>query len=153
MAVHYRPGPYTFAQMTVQFGCRPSAFGRTVHFHPFGPPTLKQTLFSKLFFNKDISFLLDYSLLHYELNVVGKGNWKKMSWKLRNEVGKFQLSWRESLKLERSYRMIHTCSLKGRSWVKVNSLWKIHYYSGLSSSYAQDRPLSLQNYFWHNFMG
>ena len=32
IAVHYRPVPSTLAQMTVQFGSRPSTFGRTFHF-------------------------------------------------------------------------------------------------------------------------
>ena len=60
MAVHYRPGPYTFAQMTVQFGSRPSAFGRTVHFNdrPLSPfwtahfetDSIFQTIFQQRYF-------------------------------------------------------------------------------------------------------
>ena len=45
--VHHRPGPVTLAQMTVQFGSRPSIFGWTVHFHPFGPSTLDLTRHTK----------------------------------------------------------------------------------------------------------
>ena len=45
--VHHRPGPFTLAQMTVQFGSRPSIFGWTVHFHPFGPSTLDLTRHTK----------------------------------------------------------------------------------------------------------
>ena len=116
---------------------------RTVHLHPFGPPTLNKTLFSKLFVNKDISFLLDYSLLQLMLllNVVGKGNWKKdeletsewsrkeWSWKVQTEVGKFQLSLIELLKLERSYGMIH-----GMIQLEVPKDWKWEVLNGVASN-------------------
>ena len=58
------------AQMTVQFASRPSIFGWTVHFHPFGPSTLDQTRHTKsavfgIIANLLIHFKFLLSLFHF----------------------------------------------------------------------------------------